>query len=33
MWFNPNPRDYGVNKIKSTLPEDASTQLSAFLGK
>ena len=31
MWPHPTPRDHDFHNFESTLPEDASTQVSAFL--
>lgn len=33
MWPYSNPGDHDLNKFKSTLPENAATQVRAFLAK
>ena len=30
LWPHPTPGDHDLNKLESTLPEDASTQVKAF---
>lgn len=33
LWRHPIPWNHGLNKLESTLPDDASTQVWAFLAK
>ena len=33
LWPHPPPSDHDLNNIESTIPKDASTQITAFLAK